>query len=249
MSQPPDPAEAVASVRARRRGGWEDELAFWDHWLRTRGFNWPEDYRRKTDPNARILISRRFLPAEAKRLRRFLPGRRPRISILDVGSGPLSLVGARLPGVEVELVPVDPLAAEYNELLDLHGVTPPVRTRPCPAERVADVLGEARFDLVYCQNALDHTEDPLGGLEQMLRAVKPGRWVLLKHVIDEGEREDYGSLHDWNFRIEEGRFVIWNRETRIYPDERLPLATGVEADLVDEEGYTWVRVGIRRRDG
>ena len=187
MSDAPDSAEAVASVRARRGAGWSDEIAFCDHWLRTRGFNWPEDYRRKTDPRARIQIPHRFLPPEATRLRRFLARRRLRISILDVGSGPLSLVGARLPGVEVELVPVDPLAAEYNELLDLHGVSPPVRTRPCPAERVADVLGEARFDLVYCQNALDHTEDPLGGLEQMLRAVKPGRWVLLKHVIDEGE--------------------------------------------------------------
>jgi hypothetical protein len=83
----------------------------------------------------------------------------------------------------------------------------------------------------------------------MVRAVKPGRWVLLKHVIDEGEREDYGGLHDWNFRIDEGRFVIWNRETTIYPDERLPLAAVVEPELVDEEGYTWVRVGIRRGDG
>lgn len=245
----PRAAEAAASVRDRRRAGWSDEIAFWDHWLTTRGFNWPEDYRRKTDPNARIVIPPRFLPPEATSLRRFLPRRRPRISILDVGSGPLSLVGTRLPGVDVELVPVDPLADEYNELLDRHGVSPPVRTRPCPAETVADVLGEARFDLVYCQNALDHTENALGGLEQMVRAVKPSRWVLLKHVIDEGEHEDYGGLHDWNFRIEEGRFVIWNRETTINPDERLPLAAVVEPELVDEAGYTWVRVGIRRRAG
>lgn len=66
-------------------------------------------------------------------------------------------------------------------------------------------------------------------------------------MIDEGEHEGYGGLHDWNFRIEDGRFVIWNRDKRIYPDERLPLAASVEAELVDDEGYTWVRVGIRRR--
>ena len=246
MSERRKPTDAVRSVRDRRRGGWEDEIAFWDHWLSTRGFNWPEDYRRKTDPRARILIPRRYMPREATRLRRFVPGARPRISILDVGSGPLSLVGTRLPGVKVELVAVDPLADEYTELLDRHRVRPPVRTRPCPAEAVADVLGEARFDLVYCQNALDHTEDPLAGLEQMVRTVKPCRWVLLKHVIDEGENEGYGGLHDWNFRIEAGRFVIWNRTTRIHPDERLPLAETVEAERVDEEGYTWVTVGIRR---
>jgi hypothetical protein len=74
----PTAAEAVASVRDRRRAGWSDEIAFWDHWLTMRGFNCPEDYRRKTDPDAPILIPRRFLPPEATRLRRFLPRRRPR---------------------------------------------------------------------------------------------------------------------------------------------------------------------------
>ena len=220
----------MAAVRDRRRAGWSDEIAFWDHWLRRAALNWPEDYRRKTEarPCPGFCRATAFLPAAVD------PGCRQRP------------VSRRHPSGSI-LVPVDPLADEYNALLDRHGVSPPVRTRPCPAESVADVLGEARFDLVYCQNALDHTEEPLAGLEQMVRAVKPGRWVLLKHVIDEGEHEGYGGLHDWNFRIEDGRFVIWNRETRIYPDERLPLAASVEADLVDEEGYTWVRVGIRRR--
>jgi SAM-dependent methyltransferase len=237
----------VSSVRDRREAGWETELAFWEHWLETEGFNWPEDFRRKTDPTARVRIPRQFLPGRARKLSRFLPGRRPRISILDVGSGPLSLVGTRLPGVEVELLPVDPLADEYNELLARHGIEPPARSRRCAAEEVADALGEARFDLVYCQNALDHSEDPLEGMRQMTRAAKPGAWVVLKHTLDEGEREGYCGLHDWNFNIEGRRFVIWNRETRIYPDEHLTLAERIDPELVDEEGYRWVRVGFRRR--
>ncbi len=133
-------------------------------------------------------------------------------------------MGTRLAGVDVELTAVDPLAEEYGVLLRKHGVEPPVRSRPCPAESVADVLGDSRFDLAYSQNALDHTEDPLAGLQQMLRTVKPGCWVVLKHTVDEAETEAYGSLHDWNFRLENGRFLIWNRETRIFADEHL---TGV----------------------
>jgi SAM-dependent methyltransferase len=234
-------------VLAERRDGWEDEVAFWDHWLETRGFNWPEDYARKTNPRARVLIPRRFLPPEARRVTRFLPGRRPRLSILDVGSGPLSIVGTRLPGVDVELVPTDPLADRYRELLARHGVAAPVETRACAAESLADELGEERFDVVYCQNALDHSADPLAGLEQMTRAVKPGRWVVLKHTLDEGETEDYVGLHDWNFNLDRGRFVIWRPGERIHPDERLPLAARVEGEIVEEDGYRWVRVGILRR--
>jgi SAM-dependent methyltransferase len=236
----------VDSIRERRTEAWAAELAFWDHWLKTKGFNWPEEYRRKIDPSAPILIPRRFLPSEATRLSRFLPGARPTISILDVGAGPLSIVGTRLRGVDVELVAVDPLADEYEALLAQHRIDPPVATQSCAAEELADVLGEARFDLVYCQNALDHSEDPLRGLEQMLRVVKPDRWVVLKHAVDEGEREAYVQLHDWNFNIEDGRFVIWNPTTRMFPEEHLPLAERVESAFVDEEGYTWVRVAIRR---
>ncbi len=239
--------DPVARVRAERADGWADEVAFWDHWLMTKGFNWPDDYRRKTDPDARVIVPRRYLPARARRPWRFLPGRRARVSVLDVGAGPLSLVGRRLPGVEVELVAVDPLAAEYDALLAKHGIEPATRTRACPAEAVADVLGDARFDVVYCQNALDHSANPMAGLEQMLRTVRPGGWVVLKHTIDEAETESYGSLHDWNFRIEDGRFVIWNREQRFHPDEQLALAGEVEAKQVLDEGYEWVLVGLRRR--
>ena len=124
---------------------------------------------------------------------------------------------------------------------------------PRAADAVAAVRDRRRAgwsdEIAFWDHWLATRREPLAGLEQMVRVVKPGRWVLLKHVIDEGEHEGYVGLHDWNFRIEDGRFVIWNRESRIYPDERLPPAAGVEPELVDEEGYTWVRVGVRRRAG
>ena len=214
----PDPAESVAG-RAPP-AGWSDEIASGttgcDARLQlARGLP-AQDRPEGPDPDPAPLPAARSDPPAA------IP-RAPATADLDPGCRQRSVVARRHPpaGRRGRARPVDPLAGEYNALLDRHGV-PPVRTRPCAAESVADVLGEARFDLVYCQNALDHTEEPLAGLEQMVRAVKPGRWVLLKHVIDEGEHEGYVGLHDWNFRIEDGRFVIWNRETRIYPDERLP---------------------------
>ncbi len=234
------------SIRARRLEAWAEELAFWEHWLATGGFNWPDDYRRKTDPRAPVVIPRRYLPRAVRSPLRLLPGRRPRISILDVGAGPLSIVGTRLRGAEVELTAVDPLAEEYAELLARHRVEPPVATTPLAAEELAEGLGESRFDVVHCQNALDHAEDPLAGLEQMTRVVKPGHWVVLKHTVDEAETEGYAQLHDWNFNIERGRLLIWNRERRIHPDEHLPLAERVEVEFVEEDGYRWVRAAVLR---
>jgi hypothetical protein len=80
----------------------------------------------------------------------------------------------------------------------------------------------------------------------MTRAVKPGRWVVLKHTLDEGETESYAGLHDWNFNLDGDRFVMWRPGKRIHADEHLPLAGRFAADVVEEDGYRWVRVGIQR---
>ena len=220
----PRAADAVAAVRDRRRAGWSDEIAFWDHWLAMRGFNWPEDYRRKTDPKARIQIPHRLLPREATRL----------------------LVGTRLPGVEVELVPVDPLADEYDALLDRHGVSPPVRTRPCPRERGGRARRGAVRPRLLPERARSH-----GGAARRAGANGPCGQAGPIGAAQARDRRGRARGLRRPARLElqdRGRQIRdLECETRIYPDERLPLAAGVEPELVDEEGYTWVRVGIRRR--
>jgi nitrite reductase/ring-hydroxylating ferredoxin subunit len=42
----------------------------------------------------------------------------------------------------------------------------------------------------------------------MLGVVKPGRYVYLWHVANEGARECYTGLHQWNFDIRKGEFVV-----------------------------------------
>ena len=72
---------------------WRDrsnmEVSFWDNWILTGGARWPEDFKRKTDPDAPLEpVIADFLPQLD------LPVGRP-IRILDIGAGPLSCVGTR----------------------------------------------------------------------------------------------------------------------------------------------------------
>jgi SAM-dependent methyltransferase len=133
-------------------------------------------------------------------------------------------------------------------LLDEAGLEPPVRTRPGEAERLLEVVGDRRFDLVWCCNALDHSHDPALGIQQMVACVKPEGHVLLRHLIDVGEREGYSGLHNWNFaRSDDGRFMIWNDQTRIFPLDQIEDAELVlcERDPSNPDG--WLDVVLRRK--
>jgi SAM-dependent methyltransferase len=183
---------------------WRDnlphELQFWDWALKDNGKNWDRvEWANATDPNMDLQADlKALIPA----------GEGARVRILDVGSGPLTRVGKRWPGRVIEIVPADPLAEEYKMLLSRHSITPLVPPVAAHGEKLLEVFGENSFDLAYASNSLDHSYDPLLVIRQMLATVKPGHYVYLWHVANEGLRENYVGLHQWNFNIRGSDLVI-----------------------------------------
>jgi SAM-dependent methyltransferase len=216
--------------------GLDHELDFWHDWLRDKGDLWPDDYRRRTDPSSELEPHLRdLIPAP--------PG--AHVRIVDVGSGPLTTVGKLWPGRRVTIIAVDPLADRYRELYERLSLRPPVMPIEGEAERLNELLPAASFDLACAFNSLDHSHDPLLAIQQMLRLVKPGRSVLLDHVVNEGERMQYAGLHQWNFRTDNGRFVIWRPGETIDAHGLLSELTEVSTEPLTEG--RWLRVVLRRR--
>ena len=131
---------------------------------------------------------------------------------LDVGAGPISAAGWRLsnPRHAFELQATDPLAREYNVILDeyrgMHplpggqlGLAAPVRALTVEGERLTEVFARDSFDLVMSRNAIDHARDPLLALSEMLAVVKPGRPVMLQVYENEARMQGASGLHRWNF--------------------------------------------------
>ncbi|WP_232628998.1 class I SAM-dependent methyltransferase [Methylobacterium sp. Leaf118] len=141
--------------------------------------------------------------------------------VLDVGAGPATVLGRTHPKRNIDLVACDPLAPVYNTLLDRHGVTPPIRTVQAFAEDLSSVFDAESFDIVYCQNALDHSFEPLRGIEEMLIVLRTRGVIVMAHYTDEAEHERYVGLHQWNFNARDGRFIIWNRVQEIDVNEAL----------------------------
>ena len=226
----------------------EEEVEFWREFLMRKGEpNYANGFRFRTDPDSPLqpLVTETLdMP----------PG--STVRILDVGAGPLTWLGKVWEGHSVEITATDALSEHYNSLLAEVGLIPLVRTIKADAERLTEVVSAGYFDLAHSRNALDHCYDPLEAIRQMAQAVKPGGKVLLQHVPNEGETQDYHGLHQWNFCAREGQFLIWNNRGHINVGRRLAdLVEVVRVEQIEQielEDLTggkrpWLVVVLRRR--
>jgi len=127
------------------------EIAFWNQWLATRGGQWPADFSFRTTPTA---------PLQPHVLAALPSSLGVTVHILDVGAGPLTYLGKQWAGHCLQITAIDPLAAEYDQLLQRYQLTPLVRTQQGFAEHLLDQFGGDRFDLVHARNSIDHSYDP-----------------------------------------------------------------------------------------
>jgi SAM-dependent methyltransferase len=234
----PRSTSGIDGANDRWAEGLDEEIKFWFRWLRDRGAPWTDDYIWRTDPDAPL----------QPRVRAYLPDSPPdaHLRVLDVGSGPLTILGKRWGDRTLDITAVDPLANRYVELFDRLGLKPLSLPVQGEAEHLADVFDESTFDLAYARNCLDHGHDPRRAIQQMLEVVKPGRYVLLDHATDEGEYMKYAGPHQWNFRVEDGRFVIWRPGLRVDAHDFLEHVADVETAVATDESR-YMTVALRKR--
>jgi SAM-dependent methyltransferase len=188
--------------------GIPEELKFWESWFETYGYIWPDDYKFRIDPETELQAD------IAELLNQTLPDSQMHLlSILDMGAGPLTFLGKKFHGKDLNLMPVDALADQYDEMLARHGIVPPIRTDKWKSEDIADLPGEfGKFNMIVAQNTLDHSIDPLKAILGMRSKLLPGGIIYLKHFINEGERGGYGGLHQWNFYMEGECMMLRSQE-------------------------------------
>jgi SAM-dependent methyltransferase len=186
--------------------GVSSEYEFWRHWLSTKGGNYPEDF------GNRFSLGRQL----GENIGRHLGSSR---RILDVGAGPVSTLGKYFLGESVDLIAIDPLASMYNDLLNEFELTAETPTILGFAEDLTTQFSPQSFDVIHCSNALDHSLDPLRALEEMLVICKEQGVVILNHSVNEAEKAGYQGLHQWNFDVFNGHFIIWNKHQRVDVNE------------------------------
>jgi len=158
---------------------WESEIAFWRGWLGRHGAKYEGSWQ--------------LLPEIAALVR---PGM-SQARIANVGAGAMSLIGNVLNGVSVEVVASDLLADEYTALREELGLRPVVEVEK--QDMACLTYEDGSFDIVFCANALDHSQDPQQAIMEMIRVCRG--WVYLKHLPHEAKWCGYSGLHQWNIDI------------------------------------------------
>ena len=202
---PPRPRIELAD----RIASLTQEIAFWREWFEGKGLDWPEDYRRRFNPDLE-------LQPELAALLPMIP--RVEVDILDVGAGPITRLGKKSPGRKIRLVATDLLAAQYDLMLKDLKIQPLLRTIIADAEKLVPQYGEASFDVVHAHNTVDHMEHPLAAIEQMILVTRPGGFIYLRHEENEGTRTGFYTLHQWDFFLDDdtGHFMLRHAHGKQY---------------------------------
>jgi len=201
---------AQASVQRQRQKGelkspdWQTDLVeendFWASALADPERCWNiSEYRERINPDFALQPElRALIPAPAGAT----------VRILDVGAGPLTRVGKKWAGRRIEITATDALADKYDALIKRLNVPALVPVQMVHAEKLTETFPENHFDLAYASNCLDHAYDPVLAIRQMLMVVKAGHYAYLWHFANAGKVECYQGLHQWNFDVEKGKFII-----------------------------------------
>jgi SAM-dependent methyltransferase len=207
------------------------EVDFWAGWLvgAPGTEQWASDRESRLDPETEIRDP--LVRAELER------SPAEEVSILDVGAGPVTWLGYRYPGKTLTIVPVDPLADEYDRLLREAKLDPPIRTVRVAGEALVEHFGSRKFDIAYATNSLDHSADPFTIISNMVAVVRTGGVVLLRHKRNEGDSARYGGLHQWNFDVVDDALIVWNEVAQVNVAAELEGRAETKAWISDGEVF------------
>jgi SAM-dependent methyltransferase len=238
------PRRALMHSRLGRRLLWRTrkstEVDFWAAWLA--GAHGTEQWA--SDRESRLAADTEIRDPVVRAELERNPARE--ISILDVGAGPVTWLGFRYPGKMLTIVPVDPLADEYERLLREAALDPPVHTIRVAGEALLEHFGAHRFDIAYASNSLDHSADPFTIISNMVAVVREGGAVILRHKRNEGESARYGGLHQWNFDAVDGSLVVWNNAVDVNIGSALEKRAVTTAWI--SQGEVIARLVVRESD-
>jgi SAM-dependent methyltransferase len=183
--------------------GIEDEMSYWRSIF--------EKHRKVPDQHISALLSDKSpLQSDFENiLLGYINTDQSHIRVLDVGCGPLSVLG-KSGRFSLEIVGIDPLADMYAELLAEQELIAPHKAINCLGENILDKFPPNSFDFVHSRNALDHCEDARVVIRNMIEVAKPGSKVFFNVCQNEAENAAYSGFHRWNFDEVAGRLFVWN---------------------------------------
>lgn len=174
-----------------------------------------EFVRASFDPERMSLVYPLDLDPYLTSLRKRFSGK---LRVLDVGCGPCSLLSLGQMRGAFDLSGVDPLADEYRPLVRQGGMQTVGALYQGFGENLSALFAAESFHLVYCCNALDHTQSPAKTLAEMCGVLMPGGTLFLQGYSREGSANRFHGLHQHDLFLEPGGRLMC--QDRLWPLRR-----------------------------
>lgn len=172
---------------------------------------------------------KRIFPDKLRPYAAELKKERP-LKILELGSGPVSLLGWGVEEGMFTVVAVDPLAGEYESIMAGYGLTHPIKPVRGEGERLVSSFGKDSFDIVYASNALDHVTSPRKCFENFCNIVRPGGIIYLEGYVKAADMQGWGGMHQYNLVPSDGKLLCYDIDGKA-----MDLAKGLAVECVFEE--------------
>lgn len=118
------------------------------------------------------------------------------VRILDVGSGPFSIIGSYLPGINIEIIHCD--KQDFSYFWNTQEVKQFV---PIEIQNMESLTYKNNsFDIICCINALDHTRNAKQAVQEMIRVCKKDGWIYINCSLD--QYSSSGGHHYWDAKMD-----------------------------------------------
>lgn len=139
-----------------------------------------------------------------------------KIRLLDICCGPFPKSGIFAEDYTIERTLVDTLSESYHSMLKENSIkTYEQKIICCNVEELHNNFSMNSFEIIYSKNALDHTYNPIEAIANLINLITHNGVIILEHYINEGKYTNYYGLHQWDFNVENGDFIISNYDKTV----------------------------------
>lgn len=212
---------------------FKSEIEYWDKELSLKGA-YPKAIINRSTPS---LMYKEYPPVFEKYRQLFSH----KIKVLDIGSGPMSMLAHASQNNLIDLECSDPLADEYYILLNKYGFKINYPIHSCPGETLTERFQEGSFDIIWIHNALDHSENPKVVFEQAVRLLKKSGYLLILGWSKEATAEGFLGLHQNDLFLENDHLMLSNRDTIKERIDDIPSISVVEFST-ENTSREWLQI-------
>ena len=115
--------------------------------------------------------------------------------MLEIDSGPISNLAYYVDNDLFEVIAIDPLAEFYKKIMKNLKYEFPIKPISINCEKLMKFYRKETFHIIYAQNSIDHTDDPVICLNNAYHLLKNNGILFVRNNIKEGTRKNWIGLH------------------------------------------------------